>query len=207
MINPFFRIAAVAMIAWLALAACGGNGQPDPGFIRVADFKRTEADLRAWQFIHHASHDSYELTVSDGSAAITRIGHEPWATLTQSISPEHIERLAGQRLAFSIDLKGALEDETWGDPIEPTGLTARMQQRPGAQSRTHALLGSRRSRSERLPLPADALMPDWQRHTLEFDAPDDLEKLEVGVIMTNGGTLELRHPSLTIVGDPGGSST
>jgi len=198
--TPWLRAAILAFPTLLIAVACGNTGPPDPGFIRAPEFTNSSDDRRAWLFSHHATSDSYRLVVTNGVAAITRVGHEPWAMLSQSISAASVETLAGKRLALSIDLKGMLEDETWGEPLEPTGLIVRIQQ-PVPGSRTHALLGSRRSRTERLPLPAEATPAEWQRYTLEFDAPTDLEKLEVGVLMTTGGTVKFRRPSLRIVGE------
>jgi hypothetical protein len=187
------------LAAVLLIAGC--SPQPhDPGFLLGPEFGTREGERRAWTFSHHASTDSYELTVDQGVAAIRRVGPEPWAFFAQTLPEDSIEQLAGRRLVFSVELRGQLDTAEWGKPFEPTGLLAKMWQRPGAGGRrAHALLGSERSHSERLAIPGDASLPDWKRHTLEFDTPESLSRLQIAVVMSTGGTLEIRNPSLHIV--------
>lgn len=189
----------IILAAMLLIAGCGQSPH-DPGFVRAPDFSAPEGERRPWILSHHASRDSYELTVDQGVAAIRRVGDEPWAFLSQTIAEPSLEQLAGQRLAFSVELRGDLDTAEWGEPFEPPGLMVKMGQRPDANARgAQALLGSERSHSERLPLPGDASLPDWKRYTLEFDTPETLSRLQVAVVMSTGGTLEFRKPSLHIV--------
>lgn len=185
------------MLAAVLLIAGCGEPPRDPGFVRAPDFSVAAGERLPWIFSHHASDGSYELTIDQGVAAIRRIGAEPWAFLGQTVPEDTINQLAGQRLAFSVELRGRLDSAEWGKPFEPTGLLAKMWQRPGAGA--HALLGSERSHSKRLAIPGDASLPDWKRHTLEFDTPETLSRLQIAVVMSTGGTLELRNPSLHII--------
>ncbi|NEZ05050.1 hypothetical protein G4Y73_12915 [Wenzhouxiangella sp. XN201] len=189
----------VTLAALLLIAGCGP--QPyDPGLLRSPGFGTAEGERRSWTFSHHASTDSYELTIDQGVAAIRRVGPEPWAFLAQMLPEGSIEQLAGRRLVFAVELRGQLDTTEWGKPFEPTGLLAKMWHRPGDGARgAHALLGSERVHSERLPLPGDASLPDWKRHTLEFDTPETLSRLQIAIVMSTGGTLEMRNPSLHIV--------
>src|SRR5699024_8747173 len=102
-----FRFRPGQMIALLAalalLAACGGD-QYDPRLVRAPAFVKESGRLaRRWQFAHHASTDSYTLTIADGVARIERVGHEPWARLSQPIDRESLPAVAGRRMAFSVD--------------------------------------------------------------------------------------------------------
>ncbi|WP_376696578.1 hypothetical protein [Wenzhouxiangella sp. EGI_FJ10305] len=180
------------------LVACG-DSTPDAGLIRAPEFSDDSGRLaRPWRFAHHATTDSYRLEIRDGIATIKRTGPEPWSQLVQPVTPEHLDSLAGQRLAFSMDIRARLENKTFGPPLEPTALTVRMWNKPAAASAGSlgAMLGSRQAATERLTLPEDAQISDWQRFTLEFTVPADIERMEVAAIMASGGRLELRNPAL-----------
>ncbi len=194
-------IGAIALLpAVLLLAACNGDGY-DPGLVRAPDFAGESGRLaRPWQFAHHASSDSYTLTLRDGIAAIERVGHEPWARLSQEIDKEALSTIAGSRVAFSVDIRAHLDDSGYGRPIEPTGLMVRVwQEAGGGATLFNAMVGSSRSKIERLELAADARIPEWQRHVLEVQLPQDVSRLEVSAILSTGGRLELRNPSLRAV--------
>ncbi len=196
---PVARV--IALLTGLALlAACSGD-QYDPGLIRAPAFANESGRLaRPWQFAHHASTDSYLLTIDDGAAAIERVGHEPWARLSQPIDRESLPALAGRRMAFSMDIRADLDDSEWGRPIEPAGLMVRIWQKAeGNNAFFSAMVGSPRSQVERLALAPDARISEWQRHALEFELPETVSRLEVSVVMSTGGTLEIRHPSLRVV--------
>ncbi|WP_116899183.1 MULTISPECIES: hypothetical protein [unclassified Wenzhouxiangella] len=180
------------------LVACGDRS-PDAGLIRAPEFSDDSGRLaRPWRFAHHATTDSYRLEIRDGIATIERTGPEPWSQLVQPVPPEQLDSLAGRRLAFSMDIRARLENETFGPPLEPTALTVRMWNKPAAASAgaLGAMLGSRQAESERLALPHDAQISDWRRVTLEFTVPEDIARMEVAAIMASGGRLELRNPAL-----------
>lgn len=183
-------------LAWLT--ACGDE-RPDPGLITAPGFADESGRLAgAWRFAHHATTGSYRLQVSDGIASIERVGHEPWAMLVQTVPDESLRALAGRRLAFSMDIRADLEDETWGRPLQPTGLSVHtwLQTGDGQASALSAMLGPRQAETRRLALPPDARIPDWTRHTLEFPVPEDVARLEIAVVMSSGGHLQVRNPAL-----------
>jgi len=195
-------LVALTMLACLGLlAACGGEKPHDPGLIRAPEFTEASGRLaRAWQFAHHASSDSYLLSVDDGAASIERVGHEPWARLAQEIDRQRLSEVAGRRMAFSMDLRADLDDSVYGKPIEPTGLMARVWQKPAAgSSMVSAMVGSPRSRDKRLGLAPDAQIPQWERRSVEFSVPENVSRIEVSAILSTGGKLELRNPSLRVI--------
>ena len=147
----------------LLLCACGAGERYDPGLVQAPGFANESGRLaRPWQFAHHASSDSYILSLADGVAAIERVGHEPWARLSQEIDREAIPPFAGRRMAFSADIRADLDDSQYGKPLEPSGLMVRVwQKRPDAGNTFSAMVGSPRSQVERLELAADAQIPQW----------------------------------------------
>lgn len=201
---PCFRpLRAIAMLTALAfLAACGGD-RYDPGLIRAPGFANESGRLaRAWSFAHHASIDSYTLTLADDVATIERVGHEPWARLAQQIDRQSLPAVAGRRMMFSADIRAELDDSQYGKPIEPTGLMVRIwQEADGGSSPLDAMVGSPRSHSERLALAADARIPEWQHHVLEFRLPDTVSRLEIAAVMSTGGKLAVRNPALRAIDD------
>jgi len=202
--SVFFRSCAapaLALLAALALLSACSSDRYDPGLVRAPAFANDSGWLaRPWQFAHHASTDSYTLTLADGAARIERVGHEPWSRLSQHIDRKSLPALAGRRMAFSMDIRAELDDSEYGRPIEPPGLVVRIwQETEGDHTLVSALVGSPRSQAERLALAADARIPEWQRHALEFELPETVSRLEISVVMSTGGTLEIRNPSLRVV--------
>lgn len=204
-ISTHFHTTAPAALAILAclglLTACGGDEPHDPGLIRAPGFTEPSGRLaRAWQFAHHASNDSYRLSVDDGAVTLERVGREPWARLAQEIDRQRLHEAAGRRMAFSMDLRADLDDSVYGKPIEPTGLMARVWQKPEAGgSMVNAMVSSPRSRDVRLGLAPDAQIPQWERHSLVFSVPDNVSRIEVSAVLSTGGKLALRNPSLQVI--------
>jgi hypothetical protein len=192
------RAALRVVTALLVLALLPGcDRAPDPGLVRAPGFADENGRLAApWRFAHHASTDSYRLVVDSGVATIERTGHEPWAMLVQPVPQDLIPELAGRRLAFSMELRAELENETFGPPLKPTALTVQMWHEQRGGGALGGMLGPRQAETARLDLPSAARITDWTRHTLEFTAPDDLSKMEIAVMMTSGGRLQLRRPAL-----------
>lgn len=204
---PIFRPSAIRTTALLAslsmLGACSGDERYDPGLVQAPGFASEAGRLaRPWQFAHHASADSYELTLADGIATIERVGHEPWGRLSQEIDRDAIPAFAGRSMAFSADIRAVLDDSQYGKPMEPSGLMVRIwHKRQNAGSTFTAMTAAPRSRVERLELAADARIPQWQRHSVFFEVPDKVSRIEISAILSTGGTLQLRNPSLVAVED------
>jgi len=197
--------AAVSILVFASIAvwisACSTETAHDPGLLAVPGFTNEDGRLqRPWSFVHHATLGSYRLTVNDGIATIERTGHEPSATLAQSLPREAVAEIGGRTLVFGAELRARLEEETWGPPVSPTGMVVHIHAPPaGGASHLAARLGQTRQLTERLDLPSPHQIDDWQRHELEFDVPEDVERLTVSFFMTSGGVLEIRNPSVTVV--------
>lgn len=193
-------VLSTALIALLTglLAACTSE-TPDPGLIRAPGFADESGRLASsWRFAHHASTDSYRLTIEEGVATIERVGPEPWSQLTQPVPAESIDSLAGRRMAFSVDVRAELENETFGPPLEPTALAVRIWRKRSSGSGLNAMLGGGTPHVERLVLPENGVA-DWQRFTLEFTMPENPARMEVSAVMASGGWLSLRNPALNPV--------
>lgn len=198
------KLLAVSLLSsgMLMTAACTTEADNDPDLIAVSGFAGDDGRLqRPWSFVHHATLGSYRLNVNDGILSIERTGPEPSATLAQSLPAETVAKIGGSTLVFAADLRANLETDTWGTPVSPTGMVVRMHSPPaGGSSHIAARLGTGRQQTVRLDLSPSIRMNDWQRHELEFDVPEDAERLTVSFAMTAGGILEIRNPSLTLVG-------
>lgn len=202
---PISRFSAmrktVLLASLLLLCACGAGERYDPGLVQAPGFANESGRLaQPWQFAHHASTDSYILTLAGGVAAIERVGHEPWARLSQEIDREAIPPFAGRRMAFSADIRADLDDSQYGKPIEPSGLMVRIwHKRQGAGSTFSAMVGAPRSQVKRLELAADAQIPQWEPRSVVFSVPKNVSRIEISAILSTGGRLELRNPSLVAV--------
>lgn len=202
---PIIRPSATHKTALLAslvlLCACGAGEPYDPGLVQAPGFANESGRLaRPWQFAHHASSDSYTLTLADGVATIERVGHEPWARLSQEIDREAIPPFAGRRMALSADIRAELDDSQYGKPIEPSGLMVRIwQKRQSAGGTVSAMVAAPRSQVERLELAADAQIPQWAPRSVVFDVPENVSRIEISAILSTGGRLELRNPSLVAI--------
>lgn len=198
------RGVALLVSAIVLLHGCtsgSDSGQHDPGLIRNATFSAEQDRLaRPWMFAVHADGKSYKLEVADAVATIRRTGKEPWARLAQSIPSDRLEALEGRTLAFAMDIRADLNTDEWGEPFEPTALVVKVWTQSGEDSIRHrAMSRPKISLNERLEIDPAASIPDWRRHEIEFIVPKDATRLEVSAVMTTGGTLELRAPSLQII--------
>lgn len=200
--HPFRAKALIVSVILLLCGCTSGSDQAeyDPGLIRNPAFGNEQGRLaRPWMFTVHADAQSYELEVADGVATIRRTGKEPWARLAQRVPSDGLEALEGSTLTFAMDIRADLNIDQWGEPFEPTALVVKIWTQSGENSIRHrAMTGPKLSLNERLEIDPAASIPEWQRHEIEFIMPDYASRLEVSAVMTTGGTLELRSPSLQI---------
>ncbi len=214
----------LVLLASLQLAACNNDGDndvannpqdtgtpqpPEPeapyepppaGVLKNASFMADSRGLPVdWSFQQHANTSSYTLMAADGVATITRIGSEPWGILRQSFRRQDVEPLLGKTLEFSAEIAGEFTDE-YGEPMEPPGLKARVR---GVRAGSPAMLGASTlaTASENIDTTAGYL--PWRRYSLQFTLPtaDKARGVEfdVGVLMTTGGVMRVRGPSLVVV--------
>ena len=164
----------------------------DPGLIQEPDFAAGgEILVRPWTFSQHAGETSYEYEIDGESLWIRRVGVEPWGRLSQRIPAYELEGV--EALMFSLELRGALTDE-WGDAFEPTGpgISIWGYEGPSRQS----LLGPSLLVRERVELEPGDVTSQWERHEVCVELPGQVTRLEVSVVMSLGGELGVRRPSL-----------
>lgn len=170
----------------------------DPGLIQEPQFGDEQGRLlRPWSFSQHAGDPSYEYRIDMGTMTIRRIDVEPWGKLGQRISLEELE--PGETLEFEVEMLPELSEE-YGEPMVPTGLEVNVRGYAGnADLPRSPMMGSARLLSERLPVERVESHPEWAVYTLQFDLPEGATRLEVAVVMSMGGALHLRRPSLRVV--------
>lgn len=173
---------------------------PDPGFLKAADFPLTEQGrLEGWSFTQHSSNISYSITVDDGVLSITRTGEEPWGKVRQVIRKDELKALQGKTLVFSADIKADFTSE-WGQAMEPPALSVLLK---GARQGASPFAGASTLINKKEPVASLDVGSYWQRYQLEFTVPPagevTLNSLELSFVMTEGGTMYIRGPSLTEV--------
>lgn len=194
----------LAVIFGLALGGCSashgdaptsvdGGVLQDPAFAVPGE---TEASpLRHWQFSQHVGEPSYELRFGNGMIRILRTGSQPWGILQQHM---HADEWAGKTLEFSAELSGELDDR-WGPPMQPTGLTVTVM---GFGPQDMPMMGKRHLLVRESEPGLDAGSHDWQRLAIRFEVPEGRElELLVGLLLTRGGELAIRNPSLRVIED------
>lgn len=173
---------------------------PPAGLLENASFTPDSRGLPSgWSFQQHANNSSYTLTVADGVATITRIGSEPWGIMRQGFRREAVEPLLGKTLEFSAEIAGEFTDE-YGEPMEPPGLTVRVR---GVRAGSPALLGASTLLTASEDIDTTGGYLPWRRYSLQFTLPSPGKargvEFDVGVLMSTGGTMRVRGPSLEVV--------
>lgn len=173
--------------------ALDGGLLKDPGFAIPGELE--EHPLQHWHLTQHAGEASYELRFGGSMIKLLRVGSEPWGVLQQHLDGSDF---AGKTLEFSAELAGDLDDD-WGPPIQATGLTVTVL---GFAPQDVPMMGKRHLLVQGADpgLPAGAI--DWQRHSIRFEVPEGRElELLVGVMLTRGGELRIRNPSLQVIAE------
>jgi hypothetical protein len=172
-------------------AAQDGGLLKDPAFAMPGELE--EHPLQHWHLSQHAGDPSYELRFGGSMIKLLRVGSEPWGVLQQHLDGSDF---AGKTLEFSAELAGDLDDD-WGPPIQATGLTVTVL---GFAPQDVPMMGKRHLlvRGSDPGLPTGSI--DWQRHSIRFEVPVGRElELLVGVMLTRGGELRIRNPSLQVI--------
>ncbi|HEY7884925.1 MAG TPA: hypothetical protein VIC08_08280 [Cellvibrionaceae bacterium] len=154
-----------------------------------------------WSLQQHSSSDSYSLAVNDGVLSISRVGDEPWGVVKQTIRTRDMAPFLGKTLEFSADISAEFTDE-YGEPYEPPALMVRLR---GLRAGTPAMLGRSNILTERTNIETLTGYLPWRRYTVRFDVPEAGEAsavdLELNILMTSGGVMHVRGPSLVVVGE------
>lgn len=168
---------------------------PEPGLIRNQSFEQSTRGIADWRLIQHANADSYKAHSEGGVVRITRTGKEPWGAFSQLFRTRDIDPLRGQTLVFSVDVAGEFTDEFGAStfPTEISVLVRGVSFAEGGQSRLLV--------EEKMELESGDKLA-WRRYDVPVKLPSPSEaqflNLEVGVIMTKGGHLYMRAPSLQV---------
>ncbi|MDO3380935.1 hypothetical protein [Gilvimarinus algae] len=173
---------------------------PDPGYLLNAEFLQGEqGNVDQWSLLAHASNGSYSVIVDDGVMMFTRVGVEPWGKVRQLFKGESIEPFIGRTLRFSADMRAEFTSE-WGEAMEAPGLVVTAK---GIPAGSPPILGSSLLLSEKAAVDDLDVSADWHRYEVEFELPTAEQalvvELEVGFLMTEGGSLYVRGPALIAV--------
>lgn len=186
---------ALAMLVALLPSATRAETEWDGGLFASPDFAPgdTGKPLGHWSTGQHALGGSYEFTSADGVLTIRRTGREPWGMVSQDFPAD---AYVGKRLRLSMEIATELDD-SWGEPIEPSGLVVRVT---GYGLMDSPMMGARILVAETAALELDG--PDWQELSMEFDVPESRHvELRAGVQLTSGGVLRARKPRLEVIQD------
>lgn len=188
--------------AALLLYACDRAAYvaPAPGLIRNQSYMYSDAGkLAGWKVAQHAEQGSYVVSSEGGVLSLTRVGEEPWGAVMQSVKRKDLPGLLGATLEFSVDVSGVYTDE-YGEPMHEPSLSVLVQGFPLGAKR---MLGARSLLVDRVSVVSEVGDVDWSRHKLRFTVPSEvglmLTKLEVSLVMTRGGVMKVRGPSLVLV--------
>ena len=206
----------LALILGMLTASCGeesgrrqAGGQepptedtyipPEGNLLINPDFElAANGTIQSWRLSQHTGPVSYSAGVENKEVRLERINKEPWGVLSQTFRNKAMVPLQGKRLRFSAELKVDFTDE-YGPPFEAAGISVMLTGISAGQSSRRLLL--------ELLEPVDAGMKSqgWQRRTVDFDLPDAASaawlELQLGFIMTHGGSLGIRRPYLIEVSD------
>ena len=198
MLRSILRLCALTLVAFAPPAAIAEEAW-DGGLFKSPDFAPgdTGRPLGHWNIGQHAQGKakghSYEFSSSDGVLTIRRVGAEPWGMVAQDFK---VDEYIGKRLRLSMEVSGEL-DESFGRPIEPSGLIARVT---GFGPHDPPMFGARILVAERSNPGLGVGSHDWQELILEFEIPDSRHvELRAGVQLTLGGVLHVRRPRLEVI--------
>ncbi|MET1080761.1 MAG: hypothetical protein ABWY06_22345 [Pseudomonas sp.] len=194
-------------LATLLLCACSPSVgtpayiAPEPGLIGNPRFEskanKPNKIAEPWLTSQHAGVPSYEFSSLDGVLSIKRVDEQVWAHLAQRID---VSQLHGQTLEFSVELSGTL-DQSHGEPLGPTGLGLTLRGKTPDQPRSMPNRAILFNQSSEPGMSVGA--QDWQRQSLRFKVPTTEEardvEAELYIVMTLGGELKARGPSLQVV--------
>ncbi|MFV0276259.1 MAG: hypothetical protein ACK5HY_03610 [Parahaliea sp.] len=197
----------VLAISGLSATTSGhaGQAQDQPGLpascdtshnlVANPDFATNERGrISPWGASQHAGEHSFELTLKDGEAWISRIATQPWYTLTQTIP---MAEAKGHELVYLAELKLDLNTEGLTHGFEKGGgLSVTVRGNPDPVLGGDSLLFSRRFDHE-----PHLGTHDWTPVMLAFQVPADATLLRVGFAHYANGTMAVRKPALYICDD------
>lgn len=174
---------------------------PSAGLIKNQQFALDDRGrLASWVLIQHSSTiPSYKADGGNGTLSLARIGEEPWGFIRQSIGRKRSKNLQGKTLEFSAEIAGDFTGE-YGVPINAAGLSVLIKGFPEGANR---LLGARNLFSELVPVTLEPGSFGWERYAVSFSVPAGdgvyISTIELSFIMTLGGVMKIRGPSLVVI--------
>ena len=169
---------------------------PDAGYIKNPTFAvGADGKLIDWAMLQHSSNTSYALSSNAGVLGIERTGVEPWGMIRQLFRKDEVAPLLGKKLEFSADIATEFTDE-YGEPMQPSGLSVIIK---GVRAGSNPMFGATQLLSESVSI--EPGHTGWKRYALVFDVPGDAKavRIELNIVMTEGGVLSVRGPSLVEV--------
>ena len=158
--------------------ACDGGPEliTDPTFTTIND-----ADSE-WRYRQHTGGQSFAIVAEAQTISFDRVGSQPWATFSQTITDE---RLAGATIRYTADLKGNVSPDVTHHFGAKAGLFLRIGKRPDA------FMGDQD--------PSNGQW-DWQAYSVTKTLPVGENSVSVGFIHQAGeGAIQARNPSLVLV--------
>ena len=148
----------------------------DPEFKTVSDRESV------WRYRQHTGDRSFSTLSEDGTLTFARIGGEPWAVLSQTITSP---LLIGREVVYSVDLKG--------------DVSAAVTHAFGSKSGLYLRRGFRRDASQAEHEP-NVGQWDWQRVSISATLANSHDSVEVGFLYQGGaGALSAKNPTLELV--------
>ena len=158
--------------------ACDGYPHliADPTFTTINDIGSQ------WRYRQHAGDQSFTIEAEDEVITFRRIGSEPWAVFTQTITDE---RLSGATIRYSADLRGDVSPDVSHAFGAKAGLFLQLGKNP------NAFMGDQD--------PSNGQW-DWQTYSVTKTLRVGEDSVSVGFIHQAGeGAIQARNPSLVLV--------
>ena len=178
-----------ALLPALLLAACGAPSDPDvcqllgDNYLQDADFALEQNNSRSntWITLQHAGEPSYKYTARNGELTISKIGTQPWGVFKQQLRNSD---LGGERMAFSAELKLALDRPAQQAMLQGGGLTL-----TASSGRRRVVLQSKMNHEPRLG------HTDWLPVQVIVNIPGNAQNIDLGFILQADGMFQVRKPS------------
>ena len=164
--------------AMLNKLTCDGSSE------LIADplFATTDDTASQWRYNQHAGNKSFRVDAMGGTITFKRVGSEPWAVFTQTITDE---RLDGATIRYTADLRGDVSPDVSHFFGAKAGLFLQLGKNP------NAFMGDQD--------PSNGQW-DWQTYSVTKTLPVGENSVSVGFIHQAGeGAIQARNPSLVLV--------
>ena len=159
-------------------SSCGDSSEliTDPLFATIND------NGSQWRYSQHAGDRSFTVDAQAGTIIFKRIGSEPWAIFTQTITDQRLERAT---IRYTADVRGDVSPDVSHFFGAKAGLFLRVGKHPDA------FMGDQDPNNGEW---------DWQTYSVTRTLPVGQNSVSVGFIHQAGeGAIEARNPSLVLV--------